>query len=148
MGILYFDVKHAITEHDKIINLSGGLHGMRDVGLLDSILDHVQNDIYYPTVIEKLTHIVFSIAKSHAFTDGNKRSAIVLGAFFLEINGYGSLVGRFILEMENIVLWVAKNILDKEFLLEINKNLIEQGYFTEEVKLKLFELFTLDNNPL
>jgi|CXWL01.1.fsa_nt_gi death-on-curing protein len=33
--IFYFDVKHAIEVHDYIIDVSGGLHGYRDIGLLD-----------------------------------------------------------------------------------------------------------------
>lgn len=56
--ILYFDIAHAIEVHDYIIDHSGGLHGNRDIGLLESVLDHVQNDMYYPTLVEKLTHLV------------------------------------------------------------------------------------------
>ena len=41
-----------------------------------------------PTYTEKLTHLVFSINKFHAFNDGNKRSSLSLGAYFLELNGY------------------------------------------------------------
>ena len=67
--ILYFDVAHAIEVHDYIIEHSGGLHGNRDIGLLESVLDHVQNDMYYPTLVEKLTHLVFSVNKFHAFTN-------------------------------------------------------------------------------
>ena len=69
--ILYFDVAHAIEVHDWIINESGGMHGINSLGLLESPLEHIQNDAYYPTIEEKLTHLVFSIIKSHAFNDGN-----------------------------------------------------------------------------
>ena len=34
--IFYFDITHAIKVHDWIIDNSGGLHGNREIGLLDS----------------------------------------------------------------------------------------------------------------
>lgn len=142
--ILYFDLKHAIQVHDKIIEISGGAWGMRDIGLLESVLEHVKNDDYYPDLSDKLTHIVFSIAMNHAFSDGNKRSSIVLGGFFLEINGYGRRVGTFIVEMENIVLWVAQKKINKNFLSIIINSLLENGELTEVIKLNLLSI--LDNS--
>jgi death-on-curing protein len=41
--ILYFDIKHAVEVHDYILEVSGGLHGYRDIGLLESVLDHIQS---------------------------------------------------------------------------------------------------------
>ena len=47
MGItvLYFDLDHAIREHDWIIENSGGLPGTNSIGQLSSVLDHVQKAI-------------------------------------------------------------------------------------------------------
>ena len=56
--IFYFDIKHAIKLHDWIINNSGGLPGNREIGLLDSALQHIQNDMYYPTFEEKLKETI------------------------------------------------------------------------------------------
>ncbi|RJQ38039.1 type II toxin-antitoxin system death-on-curing family toxin [Candidatus Microgenomates bacterium] len=139
-SILYFDLKHAVATHDKIIEISGGRLGIHDLGLLESVLGHVRNDNYYLNLSDKLTHIVFSIAMNHAFIDGNKRSSIALGGFFLEINGYGNRVGAFIVEMENIVLWVAQRKIGKKFLSEIINSLLTQGELKEEIKLTLFEI--------
>jgi death-on-curing protein len=138
----YFNVHFAIIVHDKILELSGGRKGMRDVGLLSSVLEHVQNDVYYQSFEDKLTHLVFSIAMNHAFSDGNKRSSIALGAYFLQINGYSGIVGKFIVEMENIVLWVAKGFINKEFLSLIVYCLMTEGTLSEDIKLKIYE--TLD----
>ena len=44
----YFDAAYAIKEHDFIIKHSGGLPGVKDVGMIESVLEHVQNDLYYP----------------------------------------------------------------------------------------------------
>lgn len=135
--ILYFDLKHAIEVHDWIIENSGGLPGARDLGSLESVLDHIQNDTYYPTFEEKLVHLVFAINKFHAFNDGNKRSSLSLGAYFLELNGYDYCVRKFFLEMENIVVWLAQNTISKELLLKLITSLIMDDEYPEALKLEL-----------
>lgn len=134
---LYFDVSHAVSVHDWIIDNSGGFPGQRDIGSLESVLAHIQNDLYYPTFEDKLTHIVFSINKFHAFNDGNKRSSLVLGAYFLEINGYHYCVSRFVEEMENIVVWVAENKVDKLLLQKLVTSLLVDDDYSESLKYEL-----------
>lgn len=119
MSTIYFDVPHAVQEHDRIIEISGGTPGMLDQGRLESVLSHVQNDDYYPEFLDKITHLCFSINKNHAFNDGNKRTSIALSAFFLIVNGYDYCVSNFIREMENIAVWVADNLVDKALLKNI-----------------------------
>lgn len=137
--IFYFDLQHAIKEHDWIIDNSGGLRGYREIGLLDSALEHIQNDLYYPTFQEKLKHLIIAINKFHPFNDGNKRSSLVLGAYFLELNGYDYCIDRFIREMENIVVWLAESKINDALLLDILKSIIEEDEFTESLKLMIFE---------
>lgn len=136
---IYFDVKHAIQVHDWIIVHSGGLSGTKNQDLLESPLEHIQNDLYYPEMEDKLTHLVFSINKHHAFNDGNKRSSLVLGAYFLELNGFDYVVKRFMHEMENIVVWVADNVIDKELLHRIITSILYEDDFSEELKLAIIE---------
>jgi death on curing protein len=137
MPYLYFTTEYAIKTHDKIIEISGGASGIKDLGNLESPLEHIQNDDYYPELEDKITHLVFSINKNHAFTDGNKRSSIALGAFFLELNGLDSMVSKFIIEMENIAVHVADNRINKELLFEIIGSLIYEEDYSEELKLKI-----------
>ncbi|HGN1707707.1 TPA: type II toxin-antitoxin system death-on-curing family toxin [Providencia rettgeri] len=135
---IYFDVEHAISTHDWIINQSGGRHGVIDEGLLHSPLQMIQNDLYYPTIVDKLTHLVYSINKNHAFNDGNKRSSLALGAYFLELNGYDYIVNLFIIEMENIAVWVADNAISKDLLSEIISDLIFSLEISEATKVKIY----------
>lgn len=137
--IFYFDTKHAIEVHDWIIDNSGGLHGYREIGLLDSALEHIQNDDYYPTFEEKLKHLVYAVNKFHPFSDGNKRSSLVLGAYFLELNGYDYCVRKFIQEMEEIVVWLAKSKIKDDLLLEVIDSIINEDEFSESLKLKIIE---------
>lgn len=139
MEFLYFTAEYAIKTHDKIIQISGGIYGIKDLGNLESSLEHIQNNEYYPELEDKITHLVFSINKNHAFTDGNKRSSIALGAFFLELNGLDFLVSKFIIEMENIAVLVADNIIDKDLLYEIISSLIYEEEYSEQLMLRIID---------
>ncbi len=137
MDFKYFDVEHALEVQDYIIEYSGGRKGLLNQGLLESVLEHIQNDFYYPNIEDKLCHLCFSINKNHAFNDGNKRSSISLSAYFLEINGCAFFVNRFIKEMENIAVHVADNKIDKDLLHEIISELIYGTEFSESIRLKI-----------
>lgn len=135
----YFDIAHAVETHDWIIENSGGLEGTKDIGQLESPLEHIQNDLYYPEMEDKLSHLVFSINKNHAFNDGNKRSSLALGAYFLELNGFDYVVKRFVKEMENIAVWVADNVINKDLLFQIISSILYEDDYSEAVKLDIFE---------
>jgi death-on-curing protein len=145
MAFAYFDTDHAIMVHDEIINQSGGALGILNIGLLDSVIEHVQNDFYYPGIEHKLTHLFFSINKNHSFQDGNKRASIVLSAYFLEINNCSFRTERFVAEMENVAVDVADNRIEKDILFEIINSIIYEEDYSEELKLKIIYAKGLDN---
>lgn len=148
MILLYFPKEFAIKIHDKILEISGGHRGIKDVGNIDSPLHHIQNDLYYPYIEDKLTHLVFCFNKFHAFNDGNKRTSVALGAFFLQTNGLGSIVTKFIREMENIAVAVADNIISKELLHDIISSLIYDDDYDEILKLKIFDALNEANKDI
>jgi death-on-curing protein len=133
----YFSTEYAIFFHDQIIINSGGILGIINNGLLESSIEHIKNDLYYPNIEDKLTHLFFSINKNHCFNDGNKRASIALSAYFLEINNCSFIIPRFIEQMENITVDVADNRIDKELLHEIITSLLYQEDFSESLKLKI-----------
>lgn len=137
MKFNYINTKYAIKTHDKIIQISGGLFGLKEIGNIDSLLNHIQNDEYYPTFEVKLNHLVFCVNKFHGFSDGNKRTSIALGTFFLIINGLENIANKFVIEMENITVAVAENLVDKEMLFEIIYSIINEDEYTEDLKLKI-----------
>lgn len=136
---LYFDAQHAVRVHDWIIEHSGGLPGVKDLGQLESVLAHIQNDDYYPSFDDKLTHLIFGINKFHAFNDGNKRSSLTLGAYFLTLNGYDYCVPQFVVQMENIVVAVAEGSINKGLLQRLVISLVEEDDFSDDLKLALLE---------
>jgi death-on-curing protein len=96
----------------------------------------------YPDFVDKITHLVHSLIKFHTFSDGNKRSSIALGAFFLEVNGLDFCVRKFQNEMENIVVWVAENKISKDLLKKLIDSIIFEDDFSESLKLELLEAIT------
>lgn len=143
---VYFDTAHAVNVHDWIIVNSGGRGGNNNLGLLDSTLEHVQNDLYYPQMEDKLAHLVFSINKNHSFIDGNKRSSIALGAYFLEINGYEYCIQDFVQRMENVAVWIADNVIDRDLSFKIVTSLIYEDDYSESLKLEIAQAVSMEGN--
>jgi death-on-curing protein len=134
----YVTLFDALGRHDEIVAKSGGLQGTKDEGLIDSILSHMQNDDYYPDFASKLTHLVFSIIKNHAFNDGNKRTSIMLGATFMRINDFGKeIVDNFVVQMEDVVVAVAENKIDKHLLNEILVSLTTKYEYSDELQSRI-----------
>lgn len=138
MALTYLTLEQAIDIHAKTVEVSGGgTLGHLELGKLDSVLQNIQNDDYYPTFEEKLTHLFFSACKFHCFQDGNKRIAITLSAQLLLFNGYMYCVSSFLREMENISYHVAAGNINKELLLEIITAHLMEEEDDESLKLKI-----------
>lgn len=134
----YIDATMAKKIHSLTIKHSGGgAEGVIDFGRIESVLDHIQNDIYYPTFVDKLTHLFFCVCKFHSFEDGNKRLAITLSIQFLLINGYMAVAQSFFTETENISYHVAAGNIDKDLLHDIIDSIMKGNFDNdEEIKLK------------
>ncbi|MFQ5443175.1 MAG: type II toxin-antitoxin system death-on-curing family toxin [Nitrospinales bacterium] len=140
MSIIYLTLDQATNLHRETIKVSGGgANGHLNLGPLDSALTHIQNDDYYPTFADKLTHLFFSACKFHCFQDGNKRIAIVLCTQLLLQNGYLYCIEHFVREMENISYYVAAGNISKELLREIITAYINEEMDSEPLKLKILE---------
>jgi death on curing protein len=76
--------------HSLLLAEHGGPDGTRDETLLRSALDRPQNKFNYETdcnLHDLAAAYTFGIARNHPFVDGNKRTAFLCGALFLELNG-------------------------------------------------------------
>lgn len=135
--INYITLDDAIKIHQQTIKHSGGgATGHFDLGRLESVLENIQNDDYYPSIVDKITHLFFCSCEFHCFEDGNKRIAITLSAHFLLINGYMSVAKTFFTAMENISYHVAAGKISKDLLHDI-MNSILKGQFDDDEVLKL-----------
>ena len=139
MPLIYITIDQAVEIHAKTVEVSGGgSHGMLDKGRLESVLEHIQNDSYYPSFLDKITHLFFCANKFHCFQDGNKRIAITLSAQFLLLNGYMYCASDFIRKMENISYHLAAGNIEKKLLHDLIDAVINENFDeNEEMKLRL-----------
>ena len=139
-GFVYITPEQARVIHEKTIKYSGGgtLEAL-DFGRLEAVLYNIQNDDWYPTFVDKLTHLFFCTCQFHCFADGNKRLAITLSTQFLLMNGYLSVAQTFLAKTENISLNVAASKIDKDLLLKIMTAIMNDTYEDdEELKLEIY----------
>jgi len=77
--------------HDKQLAVHGGLAGIKDLNAVESALHRAQNRDAYghppPDAADLAAAYIYGIATSHGFSDGNKRTAWVIGRLFLALNG-------------------------------------------------------------
>lgn len=138
MAWVYLTLVQAIEIHGKTVEVSGGgSTGQLEIDKLDAVLQHIQNDDYYPTFDAKLTHLFFCACKFHCFQDGNKRIAITLCAQMLLLNGYLRSINGFIRESENISYHVAAGKISKELLGEWIEAVLGGMEDDEALKLKI-----------
>lgn len=133
----YITLEEACEIHRKTVDYSGGgLIQSRELGTLDGVLKNTQIDSYYPTIVDKLTHLFFCVCEFHCFADGNKRLAITLCTQFLLLNGYLNIARDFIPKMENISYYVAAGKISKNLLHQIMESVMD-GSFDENESLQL-----------
>ena len=104
--------------HDRLLSQSGGSHGLRDLGLLESALAQPRMTMagqdLYPDLPIKAAALGYSLIKNHPFVDGNKRIGHAAMATFLLLNGLE--LSSPIDEAEAVVLGVASSTLQREDL--------------------------------
>ncbi len=146
--LYYLNLAEVLRLHSKTVEISGGgTSEILNLGQIESILEHIKNDDYYPSFIDKLTYLFFGFCQFHCFADGNKRAAIVMSEAFLLYNGYLFASKIFIRESENISIFVADNRIDRDFLKRILTSIISGTFDTDEA-LKLEYLNTLKQKDL
>jgi death on curing protein len=81
----YVTVAEAMEMHRLLIDEFGGMHGLRDRGLLEAAIYRPQNG-YYDDLIHEAAALMESMANNHAFLDGNKRISFAVTDTFLRLN--------------------------------------------------------------
>lgn len=88
----YLTTEQVLFIHSRLIDKTGGSHGIRDLGLLQSAASRPRATFggreLYPDIFQKAAALIESLTKNHPFIDGNKRTAIASAGIFLEKNGY------------------------------------------------------------
>lgn len=84
--------KHQIILlHEHMIRETGGSHGLRDEGMLDSALAAPFQEVFgttaYPSIQQKAARLGYGLIMNHPFVDGNKRIGTHAMLVLLALNG-------------------------------------------------------------
>jgi len=83
----YLTVAEVYRMQYRLIEMFGGLHGVRDKGAVEAAVFRPQIG-YYNSVEEEAAALMESLAMNHGFVDGNKRIAFAAADVFLRRNGF------------------------------------------------------------
>src|SRR6266567_6562551 len=83
----YLTVAEVYRMQHRLIELFGGLHGVRDKGAVEAAVFRPQTG-YYNSLEEEAAALMESLGKNHGFLDGNKRIAFTATDVFLRLNGF------------------------------------------------------------
>jgi death-on-curing protein len=90
--VIYLTPEQVLFLHDRLIEETGGQHGVRDLDLLESALARPRAGFgdmeFYPDLMTKAAVLMDALIRNHPFLDGNKRAGIAVAALFLQVNGY------------------------------------------------------------
>jgi len=83
----YLTVAEVYAMQSRLIDLFGGLHGVRDQAAVEAAVFRPQTG-YYNSLEEEASALMESLGNNHGFLDGNKRIAFAAADTFLRINGF------------------------------------------------------------
>ena len=88
----FLSAEQILFIHARLIEETGGSHGVRDLNMLLSAMGRPQasfdNQDLYPNLFSKAAALMESLIRNHPFVDGNKRTGVVAAGLFLRRNGY------------------------------------------------------------
>jgi death-on-curing protein len=124
----FLTVAEVLIIHDEQINEYGGIHGIRDNGLLESAVMMPQasfgGEYLHQNLFEMAAAYAFHIAENQPFLDGNKRTALVSALVFLDINSFEVLDEN--MKLYEAMIAIANKEMDKYDLAELLKNLSQK----------------------
>ena len=123
--MIHLIANEVLRLHEKLLKATGGLPGIRDIGLLESAaysaLQSFGDTEAYPTAQEQAARLAYAITQSHPFLDGNKRTGILTMLMTLGLNGVnlkytqeelialGLSIADGTIQYEQILKWVMEH---------------------------------------
>jgi len=112
----YLTLGEVVELHRAVIEKTGGIAAIRDLGALDSALAQPAATFagldFHPSLADKAAALCFSLVRDHPFLDGNKRVGHAAMETFLVLNG--SEIEASIDEQEHLMLDIAAGRLSRD----------------------------------
>lgn len=87
----FLSTEDVLTLHADQVDLYGGEHGVRDMGLLDSAIAQPRasfgGQFLHKDLFEMAAAYLYHLVQNHPFLDGNKRTGAVAAMVLLDLNG-------------------------------------------------------------
>lgn len=83
----YLTIAEVYRMQHRLIEMFGGLHGVRDKGAVEAAVFRPQTGCYN-AIEEEAAALMESLGNNHGFLDGNKRIAFTAADVFLRRNGF------------------------------------------------------------
>ena len=88
--MVFLTLDDIIESHLNQIDIYGGSHGIRDIGLLESAIAQPEasfgGQYLHADIFEMAAAYLYHLVMNHPFVDGNKRVGLEAALIFLEIN--------------------------------------------------------------
>jgi len=112
----YLTISQVLEIYHRVMQQSGGLIGIRDLGALESAVAQPRatfgGEELCPTIVAKAAALGFSLIQNHPFVDGNKRAGHAAMETFLVMNGYA--IDASVDEQVQVILQVASGELKRD----------------------------------
>jgi death on curing protein len=112
----YLTVTEVWKLHDLAIDRMGGSYGLEDRSSLELSVERPQNDIQYPSLVEKAAALWWYLSGSKPFIDGNTIAADAAMEAFLMLNGWK--INASVDERKQVMLEVSDGNLKREDLIK------------------------------
>ena len=113
---IYLSLDQLLHLYQRVMDTSGGLAGVRDLGNVESALAQPRitfdQEELYPTLSSKAAALGFALIQNHPFTDGNKRIGHAAMEAFLVLNGFELRCS--VEEQESEIIGVASGAVTRE----------------------------------
>jgi len=109
----------AVIEHNRLeVEATGEPHFLRDYGLLDSALARPKNFYGFgqDDIVVLAVALLNGVARTHAFEQGNKRTAFAAMRLFLLANGYNTAFDDTISWADEVIALVEHRSTEDDFV--------------------------------
>ncbi len=89
--MIWIDERDVLAIHGRLLALEGGQSGVRDQGLLESVLARprqLKPSGDNPNLAKMATAYISGLVRDRPFMDANEGTGFVTGVLFLELNGH------------------------------------------------------------
>lgn len=127
MSFIFVSWDDVLFLHRDQLKRYGGQDGFIDQGVVESALNRPRFTAQYvedADLADLAADYLFGLATTQGFSDGNKRTAVVVTERFLELNGWETVLSSMLMYV--IVMSVVRGDTDRDTLAELLRDHMQE----------------------